>query len=119
MGGFFSSLPDVDMDGPEAELVREIIHEKCVVVFSKTYCGYSRMAKQTLDSVHAHYEVVELDKRGDGEKIQAVLGKMTGATTVPRVFIKEKCVGGGTEVKALHDSGKLVPMLQECNAIIE
>ena len=86
MGGFFSTLPDVDMDGPEAELVREIIHEKCVVVFSKTHCPYCRMAKQTLDSLNAHYETVELDKRGDGDKIQAVLGKMTGASTVSKLL---------------------------------
>lgn len=121
MGQLFSSstLPSVDMDGPVAELVKGIIDEKVVVVFSKSYCPYCRMAKSTLDSVKAHYEVVELDKREDGDKMQAVLGQLTGATTVPRVFIKGKCIGGGSETKALHEEGKLEPMLREYNAIID
>lgn len=30
---------------------------------------------------------------------------------VPQVFINGNCVGGGSDVKALHASGKLEPML--------
>ncbi len=38
---------------------------------------------------------------------------MTGARSVPRVFIGGKFVGGGTEVKALKDQKKLLPMVQD------
>lgn len=30
---------------------------------------------------------------------------------VPQVFINGNCVGGGSDVKALYESGKLEPML--------
>ena len=38
---------------------------------------------------------------------------------VPRVFIKGKCIGGGSETKAMHEEGKLEPLLREYNAIID
>jgi glutaredoxin len=31
---------------------------------------------------------------GDGDGIQKYLGQITGASTVPRVFIGGKCIGG-------------------------
>ncbi|XP_033118050.1 glutaredoxin-like [Anneissia japonica] len=93
------------------------IHDKCVVVFSKSWCPYCKMAKTALDDVGAKYEVVELDKRGDGDAIQDYLKSITGAKTVPRVFIKGKCIGGGSETRDLKESGELENMLRECNAL--
>ncbi|XP_022089145.1 glutaredoxin-like [Acanthaster planci] len=117
MGNWFSPIPDVPLDSPEGKLVEQILHDKIVVVFSKTYCPYCTMAKNALDEHNANYETVELDKREDGKRIQSVLGKMTGAMTVPQVFIKGKFIGGGTEVKQLNDEGKLEEMLREAGAI--
>lgn len=54
------------------------------------------------------YTAIELDDREDGDEIQNILAEMTGARTVPRVFVNGKCLGGGTEVKKLYDSGELV-----------
>ncbi|CAH0694630.1 unnamed protein product [Spodoptera exigua] len=56
-------------------------------------------------------KVYELDERDDGTAIQENLAAITGFRTVPQVFINGNCVGGGTDVKALHASGKLEPML--------
>lgn len=36
---------------------------------------------------------------------------------VPRVFIGEECVGGGSDVQALHKSGKLKEMLESIGAL--
>lgn len=54
---------------------------------------------------------------GDGSDIQDYLQQVTGGRTVPRVFVKGKFIGGGTEVKALQDQGKLVPMLKNSGAL--
>ena len=54
---------------------------------------------------------------GDGAPIQDYLLKLTGARSVPRVFIDGKCVGGGTDVTDLHQKNKLVPMLKQCGAL--
>lgn len=43
---------------------------------------------------------------------QQILGKITGRTTVPRVFIGGKSVGGCDDVHALHAKDKLKPLLK-------
>jgi len=58
------------------------------------------------------FEAVELDQIDDGSAIQSELGKMTGATTVPRVFINQEFIGGCDDTLALHKSGQLVKKLQ-------
>lgn len=39
--------------------------------------------------------------------MQDVLGELTGARSVPRVFVNGKFIGGGTDVKKLYESGEL------------
>ncbi|KAF5306264.1 hypothetical protein FQA39_LY08962 [Lamprigera yunnana] len=104
--GIFSSTP-VDMNSPKAALVKELISSDTVVIFSKTYCPYCKLAKDVFDKINQKYTTVELDQRSDAEEIQMILGEITGATTVPRVFVKGECLGGGSDVKSLYDAGKL------------
>ena len=54
---------------------------------------------------------------GDGDAIMDYLLSITGARTVPRVFIGGKFIGGGTETRGLHQEGKLVPLLQFAGAL--
>ena len=58
------------------------------------------------------FKVLELNNIDDGPAIQRILTQMTGASTVPRVFINGKCIGGGTETKQLAVSKKLKPMIE-------
>jgi glutaredoxin 3 len=44
--------------------------------------------------------------------LQDVLLEMTGARTVPRVFIGGKCIGGGTETAAAAQNGSLKKWLE-------
>ena len=41
------------------------------------------------------FEWLNIDKLDDSEKIQKYMGKLTGAMSVPRVFIWGQFVGGG------------------------
>lgn len=66
---------------------------------------------QEFDKIGQKYTAIEIENRQDCSEIQAVLGQMTGATSVPRVFIKGNFVGGGTDVKALASTGELQRML--------
>lgn len=43
--GIFSKEQEVDMEGPVAKLVTDIISSDNIVIFSKTYCPYCKMAK--------------------------------------------------------------------------
>lgn len=64
------------------------------------------------DKLGKKYTAIELDKRDDGDEIQAILGEITGAKTVPRVFVKGECLGGGSDVKALYEKGELQKYFQ-------
>ncbi|XP_068144623.1 LOW QUALITY PROTEIN: glutaredoxin [Drosophila tropicalis] len=116
MGTVVSQLevppPDVNMDSPPAQFVRDTIRNNKVVIFSKTYCPYCSMAKEQFRKLRVTPFVVELDLRPDGGEIQAVLGEMTGERTVPRCFINGKFIGGGTDVKRLYEQGILQKYFQ-------
>jgi glutaredoxin 3 len=54
---------------------------------------------------------IELEDRPDCNEIQDALGDMTGARSVPRVFVDGKFIGGGTDVKKLYETGELAKIL--------
>ncbi|OQR77317.1 glutaredoxin-like [Tropilaelaps mercedesae] len=108
MGGIRSR--PVNMSGSAATFVKEKIAASPVVVFSKTRCPYCTLAKE------AKYEVIELDGRDDADEIQGVLGELTGARTVPRVFVGGKCIGGGSDTQQLDKDGTLEAMLKSAGA---
>ncbi|XP_045215554.2 uncharacterized monothiol glutaredoxin F10D7.3-like [Mercenaria mercenaria] len=90
------------------------IADKKVMMFSKTYCPFCTMAKDVLKNYNLgadEYEVWEIENEANCSEIQSVLREITGAQTVPRVFINGKCIGGGSETKALHAKGELRAML--------
>ncbi|KAK0175337.1 hypothetical protein PV327_009093 [Microctonus hyperodae] len=89
------------------DTVNQMISSESVVIFSKTYCPYCKMAKEVFDKMQKKYKAIELDERDDGDNIQDILGEMTGARSVPRVFVNGECLGGGTDVKKLYESGDL------------
>ncbi|XP_014484089.1 PREDICTED: glutaredoxin-C4-like isoform X2 [Dinoponera quadriceps] len=90
------------------EFIEQAIAKESVVIFSKSTCPYCKMAKQVFDSLNKTYMAIELDGREDADEIQSVLGEMTGARTVPRVFLNGTCLGGGTDVRKLHENGELL-----------
>uniref|UniRef100_A0A3P8THV8 Glutaredoxin-2, mitochondrial n=1 Tax=Amphiprion percula TaxID=161767 RepID=A0A3P8THV8_AMPPE len=96
------------------QYVQEVVTQNCVVIFSKTTCPYCKMAKNVFNEIGATYKVVELDEHNDGRRLQEALARMTGARTVPRVFINGNCIGGGSDTKQLHQQGKLVPLIEQC-----
>jgi glutaredoxin 3 len=95
------------MASPTAAMVKEWVNSDSIVIFSKTYCPYCKLAKEVFEKLQKKYTAIELDQRSDADEIQSILGEMTGARTVPRVFVKGECLGGGSDVKALYESGKL------------
>merc|ERR1711879_557060 len=95
------------------ESVTKFIADNKVAVISKSYCPYCTMAKSALDSINADYQVMEIENDSNMDKIQDHMKKITGARSVPRVFVNGKCIGGGTETSQFVKNGKLVEMLKE------
>lgn len=84
--GIFSSRLAVDMSSPKAQMVKDLIASDTVVIFSKTYCPYCKMAKDVFNNLKQSFKAVELDEREDGEEVQSILGEITGARTVCTLF---------------------------------
>ncbi|XP_066504247.1 glutaredoxin 2 isoform X2 [Hoplias malabaricus] len=96
------------------QFVQDVVAHNCVVIFSKTSCPYCKMAKNVFNEIGATYKVIELDEHNHGRQLQETLAQMTGARTVPRVFVNGKCIGGGSDTQQLHRQGKLLPLIENC-----
>ncbi|KAM9283379.1 glutaredoxin 2 isoform 1-T2 [Morus bassanus] len=94
--------------------IQETISDNCVVIFSKTTCVYCKMAKKLFEDMNVNYTAVELDVNTNGSQFQDILEQMTGGRTVPRVFVNGTFVGGATETQRLHEEGKLLPLVHQC-----
>uniref|UniRef100_A0A803Y8L0 Glutaredoxin-2, mitochondrial n=1 Tax=Meleagris gallopavo TaxID=9103 RepID=A0A803Y8L0_MELGA len=92
----------------------EVISDNCVVIFSKTTCFYCKMAKKLFEGLNVNYTAVELDVNKNGSQFQDILEQMTGGRTVPRVFVNGTFVGGATDTQRLHEEGKLLPLIHQC-----
>lgn len=94
--------------------IETAIKDHNVVVFSKTTCPFSILAKRILSEVGVQeMQVYEIERREDGREIQEALQNITGRGTVPNVFIKGTSIGGGSETAELYQSGRLKEMLEE------
>jgi glutaredoxin 3 len=74
--------------------VEEISSEHKVMVFDKSYCGYSRVTKNLLQQQTIKHKVVELDHHGNGKTMQQYLAARTGQRNVPQTFRKGTFIEG-------------------------
>ncbi|EFQ96710.1 glutaredoxin-C4 [Nannizzia gypsea CBS 118893] len=103
----------------EDETVKEemnaILKRSPIIIFSKSYCPYSKKAKyfmlEKYDISPVPF-VVELDEHPLGKKLQDLLATNTGRRTVPNVLVNGKTIGGGDDIEALYLSGELGTKLQ-------
>ncbi|KAI5289370.1 hypothetical protein KEM54_003979 [Ascosphaera aggregata] len=104
-----------DTTDPEVDTeFQAILKRSPVIVFSKTYCPFSKKAKHILGkyTIVPGPHIVELDEHPLGTKLQVLLGDMTGRTTVPNILINGKSLGGGDDVEALHQKRTLAGTIQ-------
>ncbi|KAK9441821.1 Glutaredoxin-C6 [Metarhizium brunneum] len=97
--------------------VQTLIDEYPVVVFSKSYCPYCRATKEILKKLGAEFKALELDQIPDGAALQDALEDITGQRTVPNVHIRQKHIGGNSDVQSLNNSGKLEGLLKDSGAL--
>uniref|UniRef100_A0A915DXX3 Glutaredoxin domain-containing protein n=1 Tax=Ditylenchus dipsaci TaxID=166011 RepID=A0A915DXX3_9BILA len=99
------------------EFIQSKISAKTVVVFSKSWCAYSRKAKQALSSFRLkdeNYEIIELDEwRNEkaAENVQQTLLSLTNNRSSPWVFADAKYIGGAEECVAACRNGSFENLL--------
>jgi len=105
-----------DDEDPETKAELNLILKRSpIIIFSKSYCPYSAKAKSILlekYSITPLPFVVELDKHPTGRKLQDLLAKNTGRSTVPNILINGRSIGGGDEVAALDNNNELVEKIK-------
>ncbi|KAI1844287.1 hypothetical protein JX265_007874 [Neoarthrinium moseri] len=100
----------------EIEVVlNEILKKSPTIIFSKSYCQFSKRAKALLlekYSIDPEPHVVELDLHPLGKKLQEKLGEMTGRRTVPNIMINGKSIGGSDDIAELDRIGTLIDKIK-------
>jgi len=67
---------------PPEKFIQRLINQHCVVVFAKTECPYSQMAKDVFSMLEVPIKAIDIDLRSDGDRIQDTLQMMTKVRTV-------------------------------------
>ncbi|CAJ0609141.1 unnamed protein product [Cylicocyclus nassatus] len=94
------------------------IHSHKVVMYSKTYCPYSRKLKIILSRYPINdLKVIELDRQKEMKNMQRILKRMTGRSTVPQLFIDGEFIGGHDDTKVIEDRGELRQILMKAKAL--
>ncbi|KAF5321848.1 hypothetical protein D9619_001468 [Psilocybe cf. subviscida] len=72
-----------------------------LIVFSKTYCPYSKRAKALLEAydLKPPPKIVEVDIRDDGNVIKHLLTRLTGHSTFPNIVVKGKSIEATTNAR--------------------
>ncbi|KAJ1667705.1 hypothetical protein IW140_001237 [Coemansia sp. RSA 1813] len=94
-----------------SELVKKLITDNRVMIFSKSYCPYSNNTKSLLTENGIEFSAIELDIRKDGSEIQNHLAAISGQRTVPNVFANGHHVGGCDDTFAAFKTNRLIDML--------
>ncbi|WVN86263.1 glutaredoxin [Cryptococcus depauperatus CBS 7841] len=97
--GSSSSSPNMTAD--IKKLVDKTIADNRVVIFSKSYCSFSKKVKEYLANDTKDIVVLQLDERDDGSAIQAYLKQLNGQATVPYIYINKEFIGGSSELTRL------------------
>ncbi|CEP18044.1 hypothetical protein [Parasitella parasitica] len=91
------------------------IRDNQLIVFSKTYCPFSKKAKRILSlyNLKEPLEVVEVDLRDDDYQVKMALNAISGRATFPNIFLNGQTIGGADDLEELHETGQLASLLRE------
>jgi len=100
--------------------VQELNERFPLIVFSKTYCQYSKRAKALLETYELSPppKIIEVDLRDDSLQIKHVLTRLTDHATFPNVILRGKSLGGSDALQALHAEKSLRRMLEGAGMVI-
>ncbi len=80
-----------------------------LTIYTKDYCPYCVKAKALLSSLGATFE--EVDVTNDQETLMKIVEK-SHMRTVPQIFLGDECLGGYSDIAALHEQGELMKKLR-------
>ena len=104
---------------PPVSMTQTFVNRKIqpgkVVVFIKPICPYCRKTQELLSQLpfkEGLLEFVNITATSYTNEIQDYLQLLTGARTVPQVFISKECIGG-----CMYEKGELLTRLKQTGAL--
>eukprot|EP00486_Rosalina_sp_Unknown_P004176 CAMPEP_0201576300 /NCGR_PEP_ID=MMETSP0190_2-20130828/22044_1 /ASSEMBLY_ACC=CAM_ASM_000263 /TAXON_ID=37353 /ORGANISM="Rosalina sp." /LENGTH=217 /DNA_ID=CAMNT_0048007011 /DNA_START=331 /DNA_END=984 /DNA_ORIENTATION=- len=97
------------------EYVESTISSGAIVMISKSFCPFCKKAFEILSKYNKDIIKKEIDidfNEEDMKAIQDYLKGTTGASSVPRVFIDGKFIGGCDDTEKLDKEEKLKPLIE-------
>lgn len=115
-GGGAAATSEEESKPHIASLVKDINADNPVVMYSLEWCEFCWSVRRMFDAAGIAYKTIDLDSvayQADnlGSDIRVVLREVTGAPTIPQIFIDEKHIGGATETFDAFNDGSLAKRL--------
>jgi cysteine synthase A len=109
---------EAPLEVPENSMaeVERLVASAPVVMFALKWCEFTWSVRNLFSEADIDYMPVELDGndwREAAPGIRKALHKITGAKTIPQVFVGGKPIGGATEAMDAFNDGSLQAMLAD------
>lgn len=87
-----------------------MINTNRFLVFTKSYCPYSRALRKMFDEngLEGQYKVFEIDREEHGNEVHKALKEISGRQTIPNVYLNRDNLGGDEETEAMADRKSVV-----------
>ncbi len=105
-------------DDPVPEELNKYIKDKKVVIFSLSYCPYCQRACQLLNNLNIKPEVINIDKipsLKNNQNFKNILDKHSNIRTLPKIYIRKRCIGGYSDLYDLFTENKLFEIFKKEN----
>lgn len=79
-----------------------------VKIYATRFCPYCTAARSLFTQLEVPFTEVSVD---GNRQLRAEMTRLSGARTVPQIWIGEQHVGGFTELRALQHNGELQQLL--------
>eukprot|EP00457_Paulinella_chromatophora_P004643 gb/GEZN01004655.1/.p1 GENE.gb/GEZN01004655.1/~~gb/GEZN01004655.1/.p1 ORF type:complete len:470 (+),score=85.00 gb/GEZN01004655.1/:121-1530(+) len=104
--GASKSVASPLVSGDAKAIISSQVDANKVMIFSKSWCPYSKRAKEQFKDLGVPFEALELDQLETGDAIQQQLSKLTGIFTVPVVYVQGQLIGDSDATVKARQSGK-------------
>jgi glutaredoxin len=100
--------------------MRRLKEEYPLIVFSKSYCPFSKKTKKLLESYNLSPppKIIEVDLRDDWDFMKLILTRLTDHSTYPNIILNGQGLGGNDDLHTLRAQGKLKKMFENAGMTV-
>ena len=81
-----------------------------IKIYTSNWCSYCVSAKRFFEENNIKYKEINIEIENISRQ---ELLELSGGYTVPQIFINNKCIGGYDDLVKLHQTNKLMELIDE------